>query len=102
MTSASTQAKRPIQIVFPSLLSELPGWSHAIVIWPQTGSTQEEKRRVYRLPSGGTAFGGGVGGLAATGIDPSWWIIGGLLSVVVGAFLMCSARRAATSRNRNH
>lgn len=57
---------------------------------------------MYRLPSGGTAFGGGVGGLAATGIDPSWWIIGGLLSVVVGAFLVRSARRAVSARNRKH
>lgn len=67
-----------------------------------TGSTQEEKRRVYRFPSGGAAFGGGIGGLAATGIDPSWWIIGGLLSVIVGVFLVRSARRASASRHRKH
>jgi LPXTG-motif cell wall-anchored protein len=57
---------------------------------------------VYRFPSGGAAFGGGVGGLAATGIDPSWWIIGGLLSVVVGVFLVRSARRAGVSRHRKN
>jgi hypothetical protein len=63
----------------------------------------EEKRSVYRLPSGGAGFGGGIGGgLAATGMDPSWWIIGGILSVVVGAFLMRSSRRSGATRLRRH
>lgn len=50
---------------------------------------------MYKVPGAGGVIGGGAG-LAATGADVAWWIALGIVSVLVGLFLLRkSSRRSA-------
>jgi LPXTG-motif cell wall-anchored protein len=52
---------------------------------------------VYKVPGTGGVVGGGVG-LAATGADVTWWVAFGIVSVLVGLFLLrMSTRRDAVA-----
>ena len=42
---------------------------------------------MYKVPGSGGVVGGGVG-LAATGADVTWWIAFGIVTLLVGAFLL--------------
>jgi LPXTG-motif cell wall-anchored protein len=52
---------------------------------------------MYKMPGAGVGVaGGGVGTLAATGADVGWWLVAGLLLVVLGTVAVIAAYR----RNR--
>ncbi|MEV6238046.1 LPXTG cell wall anchor domain-containing protein [Lentzea sp. NPDC051838] len=60
---------------------------------------------MYKVPGTGIGVGTGVGALAVTGADVTWWLVAGIVLLLVGAFLMHSTRKkrvpaVAKTRNR--
>lgn len=58
---------------------------------------------MYKVPGTGIGVGTGVGALAVTGADVTWWLVAGIVLLLVGAFLLHSTRRKrvpATARTR--
>lgn len=53
---------------------------------------------MYRYPQGGFVVGSTAGGLAYTGVNSVWWIVGGVVSLIAGAFLVRVARRGTKAR----
>ncbi|GAA2670877.1 LPXTG-motif cell wall anchor domain-containing protein [Actinosynnema pretiosum] len=49
--------------------------------------------KVYRMPGAGVAVGTGVGTLAATGADVTWWAVAGVALLVSGILLLRRSRR---------
>jgi LPXTG-motif cell wall-anchored protein len=59
---------------------------------------------MYKVPGTGIGVGTGVGALAVTGADVTWWIVAGIVLLLVGAFLLHSTRKKrvpATAKTRN-
>jgi LPXTG-motif cell wall-anchored protein len=59
---------------------------------------------MYKVPGTGIGVGTGVGALAVTGADVTWWIVAGIVLLLVGAFLLHSTRKMrvpATAKTRN-
>ncbi|ATE52726.1 peptidase [Actinosynnema pretiosum] len=48
--------------------------------------------KVYRMPGAGVAVGTGVGTLAATGADVTWWVVAGVALLVSGVLLLRRSR----------
>ncbi|AXX28329.1 LPXTG cell wall anchor domain-containing protein [Actinosynnema pretiosum subsp. pretiosum] len=48
---------------------------------------------MYRMPGAGVAVGTGVGTLAATGADVTWWVVAGVALLVSGVLLLRRSRR---------
>ncbi|MFD7654673.1 LPXTG cell wall anchor domain-containing protein [Actinosynnema sp. NPDC059797] len=48
---------------------------------------------MYRVPGSGVAVGTGVGSLAATGANVTWWLVAGVVLLAGGAVLGRVARR---------
>nr|WP_157767510.1 LPXTG cell wall anchor domain-containing protein [Actinosynnema pretiosum] len=47
---------------------------------------------MYRMPGAGVAVGTGVGTLAATGADVTWWVVAGVALLVSGVLLLRRSR----------
>jgi hypothetical protein len=58
-----------------------------------TRSCEKSEKNVYRPGIGGVVGGGGL--LATTGANLTWWIVFGVVSLVLGVVLVRSARRRA-------
>ncbi|TWP52631.1 LPXTG cell wall anchor domain-containing protein [Lentzea tibetensis] len=48
---------------------------------------------MYKVPGSGVAVGTGVGSLAVTGADVTWWITAGVVLLVAGALLLHATRK---------
>jgi LPXTG-motif cell wall-anchored protein len=48
---------------------------------------------MYKVPGSGVAVGTGVGTLAATGADVTWWIAAAVVLLVAGALLLHATRK---------
>jgi LPXTG-motif cell wall-anchored protein len=59
--------------------------------------TKNGEQNVYRPGIGGVVGGGGI--LATTGANLTWWIVFGVVSLVLGVVLFRSARRRPQGEN---
>jgi LPXTG-motif cell wall-anchored protein len=60
---------------------------------------------MYKVPGTGIGVGTGVGALAVTGANVTWWIVAGIVLLLVGALLLHSTRRKrvpATAKARTN
>ena len=48
---------------------------------------------MYKVPGSGVAVGTGVGALAVTGADVTFWIVTGVVLLVAGALLLHATRK---------